>query len=215
MPGPEAKDWKALEKELTQGDAMLFDQPDVVDGKYTMRARDYSLAEPILEKLKSDGLVASFSTTERNIKVFDYDKEGLDKLEEESERLYDELGTENVDKAASELGLNEHADPDIGQAFGIFAGGESTFPYHWAGVVAKAGSDSVTLENYAGDDRKGTDCYFALYGPLTNTSMGEDGLKREETSEKERRSTTFHGHWSTNDFHGVNTVTGVFGKKLR
>jgi hypothetical protein len=169
----------------------------------------------VLQKLQKDGLVASWSTTVRDIKVLDYDKAGLDKLEEESGRLYGELGAENLDKAAQELGLNEYADPDVGQAFGIFAGGESKFPYHWAGVVAKAGADSVTLENYAGEGRKGTDCYFALYGPLARTSVGESGLKREETSEKEMRSTTFHGHWSTHDFDGVNTVTGVFGKKRR
>jgi hypothetical protein len=78
-------------------------------------------------------------------------------------------------QAPEQLGANRSADPEIGEAFAIYARRTvppvnllqqlidgiwlvrdkllKTLPYlqwgeHWAGVVAKSGSDYVTLENY-------------------------------------------------------------------
>jgi hypothetical protein len=60
-----------------------------------------------------------------------------------------------------QLGANENADPEVGEAFGIYAKNVATvgdrvrqclaylkWGEHWAGVVAKSGGDYVTLENY-------------------------------------------------------------------
>jgi hypothetical protein len=75
-----------------------------------------------------------------------------------------------LDTAAQQMGVNEYADPDVGEGLvthrlGEVVGGAVQDPYHarvenapgnatlwafhWGGVVAKDGSDYVTLENYA------------------------------------------------------------------
>ncbi|MFH8717306.1 DUF4157 domain-containing protein [Streptomyces zaomyceticus] len=84
-----------------------------------------------------------------------------------------------------QLGANEHAAPGIGEAFGIYSIGQTgtpneidfafpggpapsemaTWNYHFAGVVAQAGNDRVTLENYTRDDSFG-DAQRMLYSEL-------------------------------------------------
>ncbi|HWC28406.1 MAG TPA: hypothetical protein VG474_17580, partial [Solirubrobacteraceae bacterium] len=75
-----------------------------------------------------------------------------------------------LDLAAQQMAVNEYADPDVGEGLltsrlGETVGGMVQDPYHarvenapspatlwrfhWGGVVAKDGSDYVTLENYA------------------------------------------------------------------
>ena len=71
------------------------------------------------------------------------------------------INTPLAGQAPEQLGGNENADPEVGEAFGIYARqvavvGErlrQSLAYlkwgeHWAGVVAKSGGDYVTLENY-------------------------------------------------------------------
>lgn len=52
-------------------------------------------------------------------------------------------------------GINEQAQPDVGEAYKItYLERESgQWNYHWGGVVARDGADSVTLENYTRDRR--------------------------------------------------------------
>lgn len=78
-------------------------------------------------------------------------------------------------------GINEFANPEIGEAFQIKSLGEQTaeggeWNYHWAGVVAKSASDYVTLENYNRNDKvdyggkgedKDTHWFFQMYGKET------------------------------------------------
>lgn len=72
------------------------------------------------------------------------------------------------------LGIDEYASPEVGEAYRIkYLGGRSgDWNYHWAGVVARSGLDTVTLENYTRDQRSAADAgrfhdarwYFAMYG---------------------------------------------------
>ena len=69
-----------------------------------------------------------------------------------------------ADKEAfdKKVGINRHADPDVGKAYTISSGGDPkkkadgsnimTWNFHWGGVILKSttGSDNITLENYAG-----------------------------------------------------------------
>jgi hypothetical protein len=55
---------------------------------------------------------------------------------------------------AKEMGINEYTPvPEIGDAYVTYSTGEyaqkGKWNYHWGGVVGKAGTDIITLENYA------------------------------------------------------------------
>jgi hypothetical protein len=77
----------------------------------------------------------------------------------EAKFMYLALGDVGMDKFDQEAGINFHANPEIGESYSMategdmpgFAShpGESTWNYHWAGVVMKDGADNITLENYA------------------------------------------------------------------
>ncbi|HWZ46462.1 MAG TPA: hypothetical protein VNW97_23515 [Candidatus Saccharimonadales bacterium] len=100
--------------------------------------------------------------------------------------------------AVRRLKANEQARPGVGDAYMIATIGHGTpqangqtrvrdiasgldrdlnWTYHFAGVVAKSGTDRVTLENYArGDNRvAGADprWYFQMYGEGNNQSFHE------------------------------------------
>jgi hypothetical protein len=89
------------------------------------------------------------------------------------------------DALLRKFGINRHAAPEVGDAFVIHGvatadeRGEVTdwssrrsfqprWPYHWGGVVAKSGTDVVTLENYDRDSgtskSKDPRWYFQMYG---------------------------------------------------
>lgn len=96
------------------------------------------------------------------------------------------------------LGANQHARAGVGEAYMITSIGKPEreegksawirdipsgelrkvgWPYHFAGVVASSGSDTITLENYArGDDRKNKydpRWYFQMYGGSYGQSFHE------------------------------------------
>jgi hypothetical protein len=105
----------------------------------------------------------------------------------------------NLDKAARQMRVNEYADPGVGEGYVTYKLGvtdtvanqlrdnyhgrivnapsnANMWGYHWGGVVAKDGSDVVTLENYSrahedalsdtGADRR---AYFQMYGAGTQS----------------------------------------------
>lgn len=101
-----------------------------------------------------------------------------------------------LDKILRYLKINQYASPDVGDAFviGSVAGpddrGQLTdlrtgitfkpkWPYHFGGVVAKSGSDTVTLENYSRNDEvvgnRAADprWYFQMYGGGIGQSFHE------------------------------------------
>jgi hypothetical protein len=96
------------------------------------------------------------------------------------------------------LKANELAQPEVGDAYMISTIGHGTpqpnglirvrdlatgldrdigWSYHFAGVVAKSGSDRVTLENFARDDGRAAGAdprwYFRMYGEGHNQSFHE------------------------------------------
>jgi hypothetical protein len=68
------------------------------------------------------------------------------------------LNDRGKDAFAKSLGINQYANPEIGGGYTMATGydlpgfseaGNKVWNFHWAGVVMKAGTDNVTLENYA------------------------------------------------------------------
>jgi hypothetical protein len=95
---------------------------------------------------------------------------------------------DRFDQAA---GINEYAQPGVGEGYTMSTGGtpypgESTWNFHWAGVVLESGADRITLENYAvGDpEAKNTDWEFAMYGPAS---------KPGQTFHEQHEATRQHG----------------------
>jgi hypothetical protein len=104
----------------------------------------------------------------------------------EAKSMYLLLGNAGMDKFDKEAHINFYANPEVGESYSMATEGdmpdfktypgESTWNYHWAGVVVKDGTDNITLENYAVTDKyaksKGVAQYdfidrgwiFAMYG---------------------------------------------------
>jgi hypothetical protein len=88
---------------------------------------------------------------------------------------YEKLSPDAKNDFDKKAGINMYADPNIGEAFHISTGGNEhpdkpadvgTWNFHWAGVVMKSGSDTMTLENYSVSDyeEQNTDWVFQMYG---------------------------------------------------
>jgi hypothetical protein len=77
--------------------------------------------------------------------------------DKEAKKLYWELGADGRKAFDKYTGTNLAANPEIGGAYTIVTEREMpgfttkgrTWNFHWAGVVAKDGSNNITLENYA------------------------------------------------------------------
>ncbi|MFO0744182.1 MAG: DUF4157 domain-containing protein [Myxococcota bacterium] len=125
----------------------------------------------------------------------------------EAQKMYGELteaGKLAFDKAT---GINDYANPDIGEAYAMGTGydmpgfkkhkGHSAWNFHWAGVIMKDGSDNVTLENYA-VIRKGIDSVvnrrwnYAIYG-----TVKKDGSGRDQTFHHDHLASKTHGTKAT------------------
>ena len=107
---------------------------------------------------------------------------------------YGPVATQNViDDISRQLGVNSYATPKVGETYATFSIGAKTptgvfdhhsgadiadpWGYHWGGVVARSGADTVTLENYARlkeDDPHNlhaateTRHFFQMYGPANS-----------------------------------------------
>jgi hypothetical protein len=77
--------------------------------------------------------------------------------DKDAKKLYWELGARGRKAFDKFTGTNRAANPEIGGAYTIVTEKEMpgfkkqgrTWNFHWAGVVAKDGSNNITLENYA------------------------------------------------------------------
>jgi hypothetical protein len=86
---------------------------------------------------------------------------------------YARLGSSQKSVRALQLGVNEYAQPDVGEAYGVMSTRERTdnendkWSFHFAAVVGRDEGDSVTLENY--NRYKGSEgnaqWYFDMQGP--------------------------------------------------
>ena len=109
--------------------------------------------------------------------------------------LYTSFSKEDQDRWSKNAGINEYANPDIGQGFTISSGGENLSPntwnFHWAGVILKSadGADSVTLENYAVGDAsvENDEWVFQMYGYK----------KKDQTFHEQHKGSGLHGKTPT------------------
>ncbi len=96
---------------------------------------------------------------------------------------------EEIDKY---LGINKFATPGVGQGYTMSSGGtnypgESTWNFHWGGVVMKSNdqNDTVTLENYAVPGNVENSRWdFAMYGTAA---------KKGQTFHEQHHDTKQHG----------------------
>jgi hypothetical protein len=80
--------------------------------------------------------------------------------------------SDDRDDVLEASGLNEYASPEVGEAYQVkyLQRINGDWNYHWAGVVARDGEDSVTLENFTRDERvvsgrfHDARWYFEMYG---------------------------------------------------
>jgi hypothetical protein len=91
---------------------------------------------------------------------------------------YEHMSPDDKKEFDKETGINRYAAPGVGQGFTMSSGGadlpgNTTWNFHWAGVVMVSGGDRVTLENYAtGDpDAQNAEWDFGLYGPPSKTGQ--------------------------------------------
>lgn len=101
------------------------------------------------------------------------------------------------------VGINRSVVPDVGQGYtvatettvqgfrhtGVNGNPNATFAYHWAGVVAKDGTDTVTLEN-ASDGRE-----FASSNSAWSFEMY--GTRKDQTFHERMLANTQHGNKAT------------------
>ncbi len=93
-----------------------------------------------------------------------------------------------LDQLSQTLGVNQYASANVGEAYGVFSvadviGGQAfdhrrnanvvAWRSHWAGVVARSGGDTITLENYTrvAEDAMGANnasYFFQMYGSANN-----------------------------------------------
>ena len=96
-------------------------------------------------------------------------------MDDLSRAEYEKLSPDAKDDFDKKAGINMYADPNIGEAFHISTGGKDhpdkpadvgTWNFHWAGVIMKSGSDTMTLENYSVGDytKENKDWVFQMYG---------------------------------------------------
>lgn len=119
------------------------------------------------------------------------------KDEEEARAYYDTLSAKGKEKFDRRAGINNYADPEIGDM--LVTSTEPGMPgyeepdlqdapkqwgSHWAGIVMKDGSDYVTLENFQHENPKSW--FFRLYG------SGEDSFHdhRVDSGAHANRATT-------------------------
>ncbi len=100
---------------------------------------------------------------------------------------YQKLSDKLRDKFDQIVGLNQYAQPEIGEAYVIVAnqdeyasGTKAGWNYHWGAVVLKSGGDSVTFENFADPSKKtSNDWSFQMYGSEKGQTWHDDHKKRK------------------------------------
>ena len=114
----------------------------------------------------------------------DHAREQYWELGEDGRRLFDQ-----------KVGINTGANPDVGGGYtmnteynmpGFKENARNTWNFHWAGCVMKAGSDNITLENYAdgnGYESVNMDWNFQMYGTV----------KKGQSFQEEHLASNTHG----------------------
>ncbi len=107
----------------------------------------------------------------------------------------DDAGKRAFDEKA---GINDFANPEVGEGFTMNSGGapikgyeDNTWNFHFAGLVMKSGGDFVSLENFSVSkpDVSNADWTFDMYGPA------------------HREGQTFHDQHTATNQHGETPTT--------
>ncbi len=162
--------------------------------------------------------IAAWSSTAMTKRERPINKEELGAMVTEERLRVLETVTDHpalFEEANRVLKMNEYADPQIAEAFQIVHKGDGSarsFPYHFAGVVAKTGSDVLTFENYAREDHQGGGgdqrMFFQMYGPERDVTVlaGQASRDPESNERDELGRGSFHARWK-GYFVDAQTVT--------
>jgi hypothetical protein len=117
-------------------------------------------------------------------KIYDND---LRKVSDLYVAWYNNIKSKDTDEI---LGINEYANPSVGQGYTISTGGKNivnkrSWNFHWAGVIMTSNDnkDKVILENYANTDKKNTDWNFQIHGTV----------KKGQSFHEEHKDSNLHG----------------------
>ncbi len=114
-------------------------------------------------------------------------------------KYYDAMSAKEKDDFDKKVEINRYAQPEVGQAYTISTGGkakagqeDSTWNYHWGGVVMRSGGDSVVLENYAVGipDAKNSDWEYQMYGPPSKKGQTFHEQHRDDHAQHGESPTT-------------------------
>ncbi|MGM0577781.1 MAG: DUF4157 domain-containing protein [Myxococcota bacterium] len=161
------------------------------------KAKAYYETRAALEKETDPGKRKALSSKRARLaaEIDVITRAAYEKLSDEDKRAFDE-----------KVGINAYADPEIGEAFHISTGGGRhpeapeglmTWNFHWAGVVLKSGSDTVTLENYSVGEygAENSSWVYQLYGV---------GKKKDQSFHEQ--------HKDVHKQHGASPTTMRMGK---
>jgi hypothetical protein len=106
--------------------------------------------------------------------------------------FYNKMSESKREEIDKYLEINKFANPGVGQGYTMSTGGtnypgESTWNFHWGGVVMKSNDqqDTITLENYAvAGDVENDQWDFAMYGTAA---------KKGQTFHEQHQDTKQHG----------------------
>lgn len=129
-------------------------------------------------------------------------KDGVD-----AKRMYWELGEKGRLAFDEMAGMNYHADPEVGGGYTMATEydmpgsakipGKMRWNFHWGGVVMKAGSDNITLENYA----------------VTGEYAESMGVKQYDFSNREWNFAMYGTKKTEQTFHHEHLATGTHGTR--
>lgn len=115
-----------------------------------------------------------------------------------SEAQYEALSADERRAFDEKAGINDFANPEVGEGFTMSSGGkpiagyeDNTWNFHFAGLAMKSGGDFVTLENFSVSkpDVSNTDWTFDMYGPA------------------HKEGQTFHDQHTATNQHGESPTT--------
>lgn len=154
----------------------------------------YELLAKILDYLLSpernfEQQLAAIRPALGNSEANDRYKNITDKMAREFQEINTDEFKAQIDEAMQKFRINEYIDPDIGDAVTTFSvapddGQRVPLGYHFGSVVAKSGSDYITLENYARHDAISEDrasnndplFYFRMFGNHQSLNRWHEGI---------------------------------------
>ena len=148
---------------------------------------------------KKESIDSILNTLESQHKKYSNGEINEDELSESYISWYEK----NKDDLA--LGINEYANPSVGQGYTTSTGGkdmpgyeDNTWNFHWGGVIMESDDkkDKVVLENYAAKDpdEENTNWKFQMYGT-------------------EKKGQSFHEQHKATNLHGDSPTTMVIEKE--